>query len=61
MFLKVYMGTKFCENGQKLQRIAKFNTFKVYYSVTTFIIRQLFNKKSSCLICANSINPGQKF
>ena len=30
LFLKLFAGTKFCENGQKLQRMTKFNTFKVY-------------------------------
>ena len=30
LFLKLFAGTEFCENGQKLQRMMKFNTFKVY-------------------------------
>ena len=30
LFLKRFAGTKFCTNGEKLQRITKFNTFKVY-------------------------------
>ena len=29
-FLKLFAGTKFYENGLKLQQIMKFNTFKVY-------------------------------
>ena len=27
LFLKLFAGTKFCKNGQKLQRMTKFNTF----------------------------------